>query len=344
MMGRRTPVFIAIVTILLTLATTEGAIVSTHKPSTSIVLPNTTNTAQWHPNTTSSNQWHPNTTSSNQWQPNTTSSNQWQPNTTSSNRWQPNKTSSNQWQPNTTLTSSNQWQPNTTSSNQWQPNTTSSNRWQPNTTHTPCSGFLCDDGVTCIPEGGVCDGTVDCLSGSDEANCVTYEEDCGSPAVSPYFGRIVGGREARRGSWPWMVSLRRRGFGHFCAGSLISDRWVLTAAHCFDVWRNLTAWQVVLGNHHRSSDDVTQQIFDLDDVTIHHYYRQVQETIRYYVKLWFPSSLATSATGRSITGETSRPGCFARDTTREELIPVGGIPGDRSFVVAGEGGGRWRGW
>ncbi|KAI8521414.1 hypothetical protein Bbelb_011680 [Branchiostoma belcheri] len=32
--------------------------------------------------------------------------------------------------------------------------------------------------------------------------------------------------------------------------------------------------QVVLGNHHRSSDDVTQQIFDLDDVTIHHYYRQ----------------------------------------------------------------------
>ncbi|CAH1246033.1 PLG [Branchiostoma lanceolatum] len=104
---------------------------------------------------------------------------------------------------------------------------------------------------------------------------VTYEDDCGSPTFPPYFGRIVGGREARRGSWPWMVSLRRRGFGHYCGGSLISDRWVLTAAHCFDVGRNLTAWQVVLGNHHRSSDDVTQQIFDLDDVIVHHYYRQV---------------------------------------------------------------------
>uniref|UniRef100_A0A8C2SXD9 chymotrypsin n=1 Tax=Coturnix japonica TaxID=93934 RepID=A0A8C2SXD9_COTJA len=58
---------------------------------------------------------------------------------------------------------------------------------------------------------------------------------CGVPAITPVirgYNRIVNGEPAVPGSWPWQVSLQRYGNFHFCGGSLISEQWVVTAAHC----------------------------------------------------------------------------------------------------------------
>ena len=43
--------------------------------------------------------------------------------------------------------------------------------------------------------------------------------------------RITGGQTASRGQFPWQVALIIDN-AYFCGGSLISNLWVLTAAHC----------------------------------------------------------------------------------------------------------------
>ena len=57
------------------------------------------------------------------------------------------------------------------------------------------------------------------------------------PLVTPrgddFTTRIVGGQEATPHSYPFQVALFI-GEGYFCGGSIISDQWILTAAHCID--------------------------------------------------------------------------------------------------------------
>ena len=66
--------------------------------------------------------------------------------------------------------------------------------------------------------------------------------DCGKPDVQ--HNRVIGGKAALHGSWPWQANIYYRGFfasrKHHCGGSLITTQWVVTAAHCVEkkYWRS----------------------------------------------------------------------------------------------------------
>ena len=45
--------------------------------------------------------------------------------------------------------------------------------------------------------------------------------------------RIVGGRDSSSDNWPSIVGIFKDG-SHICGGVIISEQWIVTAAHCFD--------------------------------------------------------------------------------------------------------------
>jgi hypothetical protein len=61
--------------------------------------------------------------------------------------------------------------------------------------------------------------------------CSDYECGRRSPNITNVGPYIIGGQYAYRGAWPWQVMLKVDG-DFWCGGSLINDRWILTAAHC----------------------------------------------------------------------------------------------------------------
>ncbi|XP_045139179.1 brachyurin-like [Portunus trituberculatus] len=82
------------------------------------------------------------------------------------------------------------------------------------------------------------------------------------PIRSP---RIVGGREASPHSWPHQAALFIDDI-YFCGGSLISNEWVLTAAHCIHGAKSV---EVVLGAHNIREHEATQVSLTSTQFTVH---------------------------------------------------------------------------
>ncbi|XP_055955568.1 transmembrane protease serine 3 [Patella vulgata] len=73
---------------------------------------------------------------------------------------------------------------------------------------------------------------------------LTSSEQCGHRLVAS-DDRIIGGKSALSGEYPWQVSLRYQG-QHLCGGTLIDRQWVLTAAHCFEQ-TYVNGWTAAIG-------------------------------------------------------------------------------------------------
>merc|ERR1719367_1962974 len=97
------------------------------------------------------------------------------------------------------------------------------------------------------------------------ANC-----NCGIPNRS---NRIVGGVETEENEYPWQVGLvSASGSRPWCGGTLISDRHVLTAAHC-TAGSSPSSISVLVGEHR--TDDSTFTRVPLSAITDHPDYNSI---------------------------------------------------------------------
>lgn len=95
-----------------------------------------------------------------------------------------------------------------------------------------------------------------------------YGEFGSSDIESALESRIVGGQNAEDGQFPYQVSLRTRFLRqHFCGGSIISSRFILSAAHCTQgILSKPFIVVAVIGSIHRRKGGVTVK---LDKITSH---------------------------------------------------------------------------
>ncbi|XP_051865032.1 transmembrane protease serine 6-like isoform X2 [Pristis pectinata] len=90
---------------------------------------------------------------------------------------------------------------------------------------------------------------------------------CGCGQQKTRSERIVGGLSTYDGEWPFMASVQYNG-QHICGATLISCRWLLTAAHCFRD-RDTDNWTVVLGVHFLDRSTNGIQIRKIAKIIIH---------------------------------------------------------------------------
>ncbi len=114
-------------------------------------------------------------------------------------------------------------------------------------------------------------------------------------ADSSRNAKIIGGTETNIADWPWMVALVNPGFNifnnQFCGGTLISDRWVLTAAHCV-IDETTDSVQILTGKTKLSSGR-ERELISVSQIIIHPDYDQIS----------FDSDLALLKLSETVTAE-----------------------------------------
>ena len=104
------------------------------------------------------------------------------------------------------------------------------------------------------------------------ATCGASENKMTKRFKSP---RIINGVEVIENSWPWIVLIfsqsqaeidAESSYGTRCGGTIIDDRWILTAAHCCEGMAEHTLY---IGNHHYDIVEETEQVMIADTVVIH---------------------------------------------------------------------------
>ncbi|CAJ1063587.1 LOW QUALITY PROTEIN: coagulation factor IX-like [Xyrichtys novacula] len=110
-------------------------------------------------------------------------------------------------------------------------------------------------------------------------------------AVVDVEERIVGGDEAKPGEIPWQVALMYRSPAHdraqpFCGGALLSELWVITAAHCLiqaDIAKRV--FFVRVGEHDVNRDEGPERDHQVEQRYIHRKYHFDQSPYNHDIAL-----------------------------------------------------------
>ena len=65
--------------------------------------------------------------------------------------------------------------------------------------------------------------------------------------------RIIGGASAPS-AIPWQVSIRKYG-SHFCGGTILDSKTILSAAHCFSKGASTNGYTILAGTRDRTSNN-----------------------------------------------------------------------------------------
>ncbi|HFG2205226.1 TPA: trypsin-like serine protease [Vibrio cholerae] len=98
------------------------------------------------------------------------------------------------------------------------------------------------------------------LSGVAGTLLFTSFQFSASGTESGVSSRIIGGEQAPAGEWPYMVALTTRDKSFvWCGGSLLNERYVLTAAHCVDK-KDPSTMDVIVGAYDMDNISAAERI------------------------------------------------------------------------------------
>uniref|UniRef100_UPI0037E75700 coagulation factor IXa n=1 Tax=Semicossyphus pulcher TaxID=241346 RepID=UPI0037E75700 len=124
--------------------------------------------------------------------------------------------------------------------------------------------------------------------------------------------RIVGGKVVLPGEIPWQAALIARPSGHlFCGGSILSERWVITAAHC--LMEGQGSFFIRLGDHNIYLKEGTEQDHEVFEKHVHPRYNATLSLYNHDIALLFLKSPITFST-------TVRPICIGPKAFTEALV------------------------
>ncbi|CAH2315124.1 coagulation factor IX [Pelobates cultripes] len=78
--------------------------------------------------------------------------------------------------------------------------------------------------------------------------------------------KIVGGTDSLKGEFPWQVLLVNTNNVGFCGGSIVNEKWIVTAAHCFNIPGKFL---VVAGEHNTEIKEGTEQYMKVKQIIPH---------------------------------------------------------------------------